>query len=789
LGLNGLVIAWGIQAIVMQSLLLREALVLMFGSEFAWGVVLFAWLLGVGIGGVFGGRLESKLGRSELGLIGVLAALSAASCGELWIFRGARGWMSVGPGEFLPLAATALVAVVFLAPVGALIGMAFPLACRVAEQRNKGGRNGANRGVGPLGNVYALESLGSLIGGAAFSFWAVEHLRPVEIAMSCAVITTLASAALLRGTTGRMRGPVSLLALAVSTLLATIFAGERLHQSLVDRRWRDLAAGYEMVVEADSKYQNLAVGRLAGQYTLYTNGQVSVDFPDPYTYAPLAHFWMCQHPAPRRVLLLGGGAEGILSEVLRHPVDRIDYVEPDPLQIQLIRPYLSEVDRRALRDDRVRVHYRDARYFVKTQHDRFDLIIARLPEPTSALRARLYTSEFFGELRRAMTRRSVLCMTAAATPGELTDVSGEYLASIVATIRLHFPRVTVSWGDPAQVLAATDALLTSIDPAVLAERYASRGVVSELFHPVWFEGANDWLDREKVGRRAAELEAVRSARISTDLHPAIFLQRLVLWDRMTGGRFGLTIERLRSITWGRFLGGFIVVASGMLLAARMLRRARTGWAQGAVDLSVASTGFVTMAMSIVWLFAFQNLYGYVYQRVGWIIAIFMGGLVIGCTVISHRAWRAEEAKASRFSSYLWKRLVAVDVLLALLALSAPPLLSLLGAIQMSRFSFVVVEWTVSVMVGLTGALGGAAFALAGGVRLHAVGRAGKAAGGVVGADHVGACLGALFTGLLLVPVYGIMTTALLLAGIKVVSAGLLLLTGRVNQCIGGSVSV
>ena len=45
--LSALVVAWGAQAIVTQSLLLREAIVLMSGSEFAWGVVLFAWLLGV----------------------------------------------------------------------------------------------------------------------------------------------------------------------------------------------------------------------------------------------------------------------------------------------------------------------------------------------------------------------------------------------------------------------------------------------------------------------------------------------------------------------------------------------------------------------------------------------------------------------------------------------------------------------------------------------------------------------------------------------------------------------
>ena len=97
-------------------------------------------------------------------------------------------------------------------------------------------------------------------------------------------------------------------------------------------------------------------------------------------------------------------------------------------------------------------------------------------------------------------------------------------------------------------------------------------------------------------------------------------------------------------------------------------------------------------MSIIWLFAFQNLYGYVYQRIGWIIAMFMGGLVIGCWWMGRRAKRAQasaselsskkpDGRTSRLSVYLWQRLVAIDLLIALSALgvttctTAPPVRS------------------------------------------------------------------------------------------------------------------
>jgi spermidine synthase len=190
-----------------------------------------------------------------------------------------------------------------------------------------------------------------------------------------------------------------------------------------------------------------------------------------------------------------------------------------------------------------------------------------------------------------------------------------------------------------------------------------------------------------------------------------------------------------------------------------------------IVLSVATTGFATMALSLVWLFAFQNLYGYVYQRIGWIIALFMAGLVVGCGWTDRRARRIDDRR--RLSAYLWSRLIAVDLLLAMLSFSVPLILPALGAVQTTAASLVFVEWSVSLLVLLTGTLGGAAFALAGGLQLGATGRPGAAAGVVVAADHAGACLGALLTGVLLVPVLGIASTAVILGGMKLVSAGAL----------------
>jgi spermidine synthase len=757
LAFSGVVMVLGIQAIVSQSLLIREALVLMFGSEVAWGVVLTAWLLGVALGGVFAGRWEPRPERQDLALVATLIALSTAVIVDIWVFRGARGWLGAGPGELLPLSTTVWSALVFVTPASLWVGVAFPLASRLGERIDHNSRTGS----GPLGRVYALESLGSLLGGAWFSFWAIENYAPVVVALLCSAVTLIASAVLLWLTSRRTLASSFLVVAAVASFVLILVGGETIHQRLIELRWRHLASGYELVAEFDSKYQNLAVGQLEEQYTLYADGQVTSDFPDPYTYAPLAHFWMSQHPAPRRVLMLAGGAEGLLAEVLLHPVERVDVVEPDPRQLEITEPFLATPDREALEDERVHLHHLDGRFFIKTQENLYDLVIARLPEPTSALRARYFTTEFYRELRRAMTPQSVLCLTAAASPGSLTPSSAEYLASLRATIQTHFPHVLIGWGQPAHVLASTKDNLTTTNPEVMTSRHVERDVSSEVFHPTWFEGATDWLDPDKVSMRAAELDQTDTARVSTDLHPIAYIQRLVLWDRLTGGRAGGAIERLRDIGWLPLIFGVFFLVALLLTLSRLKIGERTGWAHGAVWVSIATTGFVTMALSIVWLFAFQSLYGYVYQRIGWIIALFMGGLVLGCGF------------AGRLTRRLRRWLIIVDLLLAILALSAPVVLPALGALQTTPLMLLLVELSVSILVMSTGVLGGAAFALAGGLELAATGRAGKAAGRIVGADHAGACLGALLTGILLVPVHGTVATVLFLGGTKLVSAGLL----------------
>lgn len=748
----------GGQAILGQSILLREASVLMAGNELAWGIVFAAWLAGIAVGAAFGGRLARVSQRAGLLLAVVLIGTNGLLATSLWFFREARPAFGIGPGEVFAPTMMALAALLLVFPCSILVGATFPLAVAAARPLGREPDGSARRTPGgSLGVIYAWESAGSLLGGAVFSFWAVEHLGPMQTVLICGCIAAAASVIVL------WRGHWHLAALLFLglTLILGAFAlrGSAIDRRLSQRRWDQFAAGYQLVAEVNSKYQNLALGERAGQYSLFCDGQVATSFPDPWTAAPMAHLAMCEHPLPRRVLMIGGGAEGMLAEVLRHPVEHVDYLQTDPKELALMADHLEESDQAALRDSRVTVRYLDARHFIKLAGTRYDLVIARLPEPVSALRARFYTVDFYRELRAIMNDGGALFMSAAAGPTSLGPATALYLASIRAMLRAEFAEVIVGWGDPALILAATRPKSLAAGSAELVRRFVSRGVRSPYFDPAWFEGATDALDPAKLREREADLDRVRDVQISTDLHPAIFLQRLIMWEQATAAHRHRLMEWLMSARL-QWLGGIVAVPV-LWAGALALSRRKSAGMRRAVLFSISTTGFVTMALSIVWLFAFQSLYGYVYQRIGWIVALFMGGLVIGSS-------SGQRLSRSRPLALL----IGVDAALSALALLAPIVLHVL----LRASSALLCEVAISAGVMLTGVLGGAAFALAG--RALAGEDPGKAAASVVGADHLGAAAGALLTGVFLVPVCGIPLTAVIIAFVKLIAVGVLLLVNR-----------
>ncbi|HUX00167.1 MAG TPA: hypothetical protein VMY35_04240 [Phycisphaerae bacterium] len=764
----------GAYAVCAQATLLREAQVLLFGSELSWGLVLAFWLAGVAVGARVGGWAAARARRPWRFLVAAALAMPPILVAEILFLRMARMALGVGAGEYIGLADMAWVSLAATAPVSVWVGLTFPAASALL---GTGARGPAER-ARAVGRVYLVESAGSLVGGALFSFILVGRTSPLSLTVAGGACLAAAAAALARDQ-ARWR-PAPALFLACAALhAALVLAGATawLDSQAVAWRWHSFAPGLDLVESVDSRYQNIAIGQLGRrQFSLYTNGTVAATWPNHTDLAIEAHLAACQHPAPKHILVLGGGLEGKIAELERHRPERLDYVTLDRVEYDAVYRRLDAVDRRAADRIRPQTHFADARRYVKSvaaaPAPRYDLVVLAAAEPASALEARLYTEEFFAELSSAMADDGVLAFSLTGSVGHWGPELAAYVACIVRPLQRVFPEVALTFGNPVHVFAARRPGVLAPTGELLAARYRERGLESPYFDPVWFEGASDILDPEKRAQVRRTLDAQIPEHLNTDDQPAAAVYFLRYWLTTTEAahaergapplrRTRLLADLLR-LRFEWVIGA--AIAAALLASLAGLARGRRSFRRAALLWSVGTTGFASMAAEIVLLYTFQTLYGYVYSMIGLVVGVFMFGLV-GGSHLANRRLRAAERGAPRHPPGLLS-LLALD--LALVGF-ASGLVLILAGLRASAADWPVQAATFG-LVAVAGLLGGFVFPVAAAVRIGEGEPLERAAGTIDAADHWGACAGALVTGVALVPVLGITGTCLVVAAMKALSA-------------------
>jgi spermidine synthase len=709
--------AAGLTAIIGQVLLMRELAAVFYGNELVYGLALAIWMLWVAAGAWLGRHLA----RPSLFAVGLPLAAATLPAGIAFV-RGVRPLVGIAPGAFVGLETVFWTALVALAPICLLSGALFSLGARLlAAQGEEAGR------------AYVYESLGSMAGGALFSFLLVPLLNPFQVALLIAGVdlgVVVWSSWSHTGPQRSFRVPL-LLGAAACLACLTLFVplGEALHEGTLDWSWP------HRVLAADSRYGRLIITALDGQRAFFQDGRLAFETQSTFP-EEVAHLPLLAHPDPRRVLLVGGGVDGTLREILKHPVESVQYVELDPLFITAAREHLPPSDAAVLDDPRVQLVLGDGRRVVKESEGTFDLAILSLPEPATGQLNRFYTREFFSELKDRMAPGALLSLGLPSAENYWSADLTRRNAGVYQTLRAVFADVIVTPGDVNFYLASDRAL--DLTPALLSARLLERGVETR-----WVTAA--YLDFILAGGRYAQvnqgLAAETRVQLNRDLAPICYYYDMLLWLSRFYGQLG---SFFRSDAPLRAAWLLLPLAAAILLLGR-----RCGWNVPAV---VAISGFSGMTIQVVVILAFQSLHGYVYGQLGLIIAAAMGGMALG-------AWGAE-LLGWRGSRIPWLSLT--QALLALFAVALPPLFSRPLLAPAALFPPLAL---------VAGALGGAIFAQAVTKALPGVAEAppatgvdpGRVAGTLYAVDLVGGCLGAVVAAGFLVPLLGIPRTCVLLA--------------------------
>jgi spermidine synthase len=753
----------GYQATISQVVLIREFLVVLFGNELCLGVIFSCWFVGIGLGAWSASRLVDK-SKDPLSVF-VLAELSLPLMltGLLPLIRITRSWAGAPAGELIPFFKLVVATGLMVIPISVLIGFAFPFACR-SMRLVRPIPDTASTEPQNIGWVYVLESSGSLAGGVLFTFVLVQHFNSFAIAFISIVVVSAGLLLLVLSAHARIRQSAAvpllcLIAFCAGTSMLLLDVPEKLDAATVLARWRSMGQRLDLVASRDSKYQNLTVGVQEEQYSLFANGQYTFSFPDPYSSAQEANLFMCEHPDPRQVLLVGG-TPGVLGEILRHPVTRVDYLEIDPEVLTIITPFLSASESESLRDPRVNVVHEDGRHFIKRNRGQrlYDLAIIDVPDPSTAMLNRFYTREFFSEVKDVLQPGGVVVTGISSSSTYFGEEIQSFSGSLFATLRDRFAYLAIAPGETNYFFVSDSPNVVTDDAELLAQRYDNRGIESDYFSKYVFSSIF-WPERVRFTRES--FEKAENLRVNTDNTPVTYFFNLVLWSRYSGGRFGPLLLTLSGMRFGRL----ILIIVGVFALGSVPLFARRGGTESVgrplALVAVGTTGAAAMAFDLIALYAYQNAYGYLYQEIGLVVALFMTGLALGSVLATARL-----VKSPADSAVL---LLALEIIIGAFALALPKLLQISGAAP----TFAGGKLCFLTVVVAAGFITGAEFPVANAVFMHAGGTMGRSAALTDSTDHIGAALGAFLTGVFLIPIFGALRTCAFVSALNFLSAALI----------------
>lgn len=209
---------------------------------------------------------------------------------------------------------------------------------------------------------------------------------------------------------------------------------------LVDQGSPDITSAFRvtrLVHTEQTPYQHLEIydSAIFGRM-LVLDGAVQTTEREEFVYHEmLAHPALCTHPAPKRVLIIGGGDGGALEEALKHPLESATLVEIDEAVVRTSREYLGGVAGRAFEDSRAKLVIGDGIAYAGETSERFDVVMVDSTDPQGPA-VGLFAPEFYRTIERRLTSGGLLVVQSGSA-----IYQGDLIRSVRRTLRSFFPVV------------------------------------------------------------------------------------------------------------------------------------------------------------------------------------------------------------------------------------------------------------------------------------------------------------------------------------------------------------
>ncbi|MBW2062532.1 MAG: hypothetical protein JRI95_13365 [Deltaproteobacteria bacterium] len=712
----------GIVSILGQVLILRELTVAFYGIELIYILAMGIWLFWTAVGALMG-RRRYVPSAAAIGSLFIVFGLLMP--GEVAFIRGIRFLFGGIPGSYLPFWQQLTAITLTLLPVGILLGLLFQWAAKfyVSDDRT-------------LAMAYAIESLGGLIGGLSSTLCLKFGIQNFTIVILCSLLSV--GILFFPGQSIKTRLkyiPVLIFCMLLPVLWFSPVIDLEMtrwnHPSLIDSR--------------DSPYSRITIAGRAGQFVVFENDVFSFE-TESAAAEELAHLAAVNHDQLAQVLILGGGVEGVITEILKHAPRQVDYVELNAVLLDLTRKHLPSSYQAPLESETVRIYHADPRSFLKDAKS-YDLILVGMPEPNSGQSNRFYTREFFKQCAHKLKPEGVLAFRLRSSENIWTRLVTFRNTSIYLSLAPVFSDVVVLPGVTNIIIASNVSL--SRDPQQLIERFNQRKIKTRLITPAYI---NYLYTNDRFAEIAGRLASTK-APPNTDTRPICYQYSSLIWlSKFVPRMMNWDISFWRTSASTGMIPG--VLAAGCLIGLFLVVRR---WARLQRIILVAMAGFIGMVLETMLILYYQVKSGVLFQNLGILLMVFMAGLAAGSILV--RALTASQTAKYGFV----RKSIGRSLLIGFGVLS----LIFLG---LSRLEYQFDILPIAFMLFVTGFLVSGVFAYA---SLFEVKDQKIVVSPLYAADLLGGCVGSLLGSLLLIPFLGMSQSAALAAILALLALALI----------------
>jgi len=699
------VIILGFTSIITQIVLIREFFSVFNGNELVTGIFLANWMLLTGAGAYFGKTLKKYFLNFENFSLShfVIGSLPIITAVGIYYVRA----LILPPGAMANLIQVFLVSVIILAPFCLVSGLLFTIFANLLSLILKSN---------VISKVYAFEAIGSLAGGIIFNFLLIFILKTF-FSLILLFLINCCAAIIQYYFSGKK------LLIYLSTALCLFLTYVMISGNIEKKSVQLQFPNQELVHIEDTPFGKIVVTKSHDQLNFYENGNFLYSNNNVIQNEENVHYAMSQHPHPQKVLLISGGASGILEEILKYNIQSVDYIDQNKELVEIAELYTENI----IRNKKIQYIYEDARLYLKQNPEKkYDVVLINLPDPTSVQINRYFTFDFFEELKNHLNEFAVLSMSLSTISNYMGEQSKKINSSIYSTLKLFFQNVTIIPGGKNYFIASNGHISTAI--AGLIE---NRKIQNEYVNYYYLEDS-------LIARESKLIENAVSENISinNDFKPVVYYFQLQYW---------LSYFKLNYIVFFSVLAAF-----AFFIILRL----------NSINFGLLVTGFSASALELVLIIAFQVIYGYTYQMIGIIITFFMCGLWLGSAVLVQKLMITK--KTYSIMQYLFG-LFSLLIVLSLIYLKSH-----------AGNTVFVISVFIS-MVSVLGLMTGSQYSISSKLRVASVS---NIAASTYAADLLGSAIGIILFAVVFIPFLGIIKSTLFIAIINFLTGLFILIKSR-----------